>query len=175
MISLSHTNVANIFLDRNLNGTTGNYMSLYSYDSWLYNYNISPKYAIDYVKGRIYSKKTLKRLSGWKVKKGKGYIQSHFDGKPRLHHRVIWENYHHEEIPQGMHIHHVDGDETNNAIRNLKLVTPSDNNKFKAIVDRIKKKRKTAPGCSKEMAIHIPSDDDEDQDGRRAPLVISLD
>lgn len=36
-------------------------------------------------------------------------------------HRYVWEFYH-GEIPKGYHIHHIDGDKSNNDISNLKMV-----------------------------------------------------
>lgn len=38
-------------------------------------------------------------------------------------HRDVWE-HHNGPIPNGFHIHHVDGDTSNNAIDNLECVTP---------------------------------------------------
>jgi hypothetical protein len=40
-------------------------------------------------------------------------------------HRWVWIN-HFGEIPEGMHIHHIDEDKSNNEIENLKLMTPSE-------------------------------------------------
>lgn len=40
-------------------------------------------------------------------------------------HREVWED-HHGEIPDGHHIHHVDGDPTNNDIGNLECLSPEE-------------------------------------------------
>lgn len=40
-------------------------------------------------------------------------------------HRFVWER-HKGPIPDGMHIHHIDGDKSNNEIDNLELMSPSD-------------------------------------------------
>lgn len=40
-------------------------------------------------------------------------------------HREVWKD-HHGEIPEGNHIHHKDGDPTNNDIENLECVTPQE-------------------------------------------------
>ena len=40
-----------------------------------------------------------------------------------MEHCLVWEKYF-GEIPEGMQIHHIDGDKTNNDISNLQLVTP---------------------------------------------------
>ena len=54
----------------------------------------------------------------------KGYIRYRKkDGKLRMEHCLVWEE-HYGEIPEGMQIHHIDGDKTNNDISNLQLVTP---------------------------------------------------
>lgn len=55
----------------------------------------------------------------------KGYLRFRKDknGKLRMEHSVVWEE-HYGEIPQGMQIHHIDGNKTNNNIENLQLVTP---------------------------------------------------
>ena len=44
------------------------------------------------------------------------------DGGEALH-REVWKN-HNGKIPDGCHIHHIDGDPTNNDIENLECVTP---------------------------------------------------
>ena len=47
-----------------------------------------------------------------------------FKKKPRdISYRKVWEDYH-GKIPKGMHIHHIDGDNSNSKISNLMLVTP---------------------------------------------------
>ena len=50
----------------------------------------------------------------------KGYLRFRKDknGKLRMEHNVVWEE-HYGEIPQGMQIHHIDGNKTNNNIENL--------------------------------------------------------
>ncbi len=40
-------------------------------------------------------------------------------------HRFVWE-YHNGPIPEGMHIHHKDGDKSNNDISNLEMLTTFD-------------------------------------------------
>ena len=40
-----------------------------------------------------------------------------------ISYRKVWSDEH-GEIPKGMHIHHIDGDHSNNSIENLTLVTP---------------------------------------------------
>jgi len=52
------------------------------------------------------------------------YQRSTTGGIVRLH-RAIWE-HHNGPIPSGHHIHHIDGDPTNNDINNLECVSPRD-------------------------------------------------
>lgn len=54
----------------------------------------------------------------------KGYMRFRTDGERlRMEHCLVWER-HFGKIPEGMQIHHIDGDKTNNDITNLQLVTP---------------------------------------------------
>ena len=55
----------------------------------------------------------------------KGYLRFRKDkkGKLRMEHCLVWEE-HYGKIPDGMQIHHIDHNKTNNDISNLKLVTP---------------------------------------------------
>ena len=40
--------------------------------------------------------------------------------------RKLWEKMNNKKIPDGYHIHHLDGDKTNNDIKNLVCVSPKD-------------------------------------------------
>lgn len=55
----------------------------------------------------------------------KGYMRHSKDdsGRLRMEHHLVWEKYF-GEIPDGMQIHHIDGNKANNDIKNLQLVTP---------------------------------------------------
>lgn len=44
-------------------------------------------------------------------------------------HRYVWE-YYNGKIPDGYHVHHIDGDKSNNDISNLRLLTVSDHIKL---------------------------------------------
>lgn len=44
-------------------------------------------------------------------------------------HRYVWE-YYYGDIPKGFHVHHIDGDKSNNDISNLALLTPQAHNKL---------------------------------------------
>ena len=55
----------------------------------------------------------------------KGYLRTRKDhtGKLRMEHNLVWEKAN-GPIPEGMFIHHIDHNKTNNDIDNLQLVTP---------------------------------------------------
>ncbi len=63
-------------------------------------------------------------------KHGRGYTQfvvsNGKDVKSYLTHRFIYECFY-GEIPEGMQIHHIDHDKTNNALDNLQMVTDEEN------------------------------------------------
>ena len=48
----------------------------------------------------------------------------HYSGRPTIH-RAIWF-YYYGEIPNGYHIHHIDGNPANNGIENLQCLTVAD-------------------------------------------------
>lgn len=45
----------------------------------------------------------------------------YFQHKGKRLHRAVWEAYN-GEVPEGYHVHHIDGDRSNNQIENLALV-----------------------------------------------------
>jgi hypothetical protein len=54
-------------------------------------------------------------------------------------HRIVWEWFN-GDIPQGIHVDHIDGDKTNNHIDNLRLLSASENS---ARCDRSNNKKRT--------------------------------
>ena len=50
-----------------------------------------------------------------------GYLMGNYKGKPIRMHIYVWQK-HNGEIPDGFHVHHKDGDKTNNDISNLELL-----------------------------------------------------
>ena len=53
----------------------------------------------------------------------KGYLRTSEKGKRVFDHVIVWEKYF-GKVPDGMQIHHKDGNKKNNNIENLQLVTP---------------------------------------------------
>lgn len=56
----------------------------------------------------------------------KGYRLTAVDGRKIYVHRLVWQLYN-GPIPEGMMIDHIDGDNGNNRIENLRLVTAQEN------------------------------------------------
>ena len=54
------------------------------------------------------------------------YLRFHHKSREYLAHRVVWE-MHHGPIPKGKMIDHIDGDQINNRIENLRLADNSQN------------------------------------------------
>lgn len=60
-----------------------------------------------------------------------GYYRiSSMEHRGKRLHRLIYEDYHKCTLLSNAHIHHLDGDTTNNNINNLKLVSPSEHAKI---------------------------------------------
>lgn len=54
-----------------------------------------------------------------------GYVRVYVaPGKRTLEHRAVWETAY-GPIPKGLHVHHIDGDKTNNRLDNLALAANS--------------------------------------------------
>ena len=53
----------------------------------------------------------------------KGYIRIGVNKKNKMEHIIVWEKYF-GKVPDGYQIHHIDGNKTNNDIKNIQLVTP---------------------------------------------------
>jgi hypothetical protein len=71
--------------------------------------------------GRVYT-----RYPDGKSPSGRKYFYNQSTG--RALHQAVWESVH-GPIPGGHHIHHRDGDTSNNVIENLELLTPAEHNR----------------------------------------------
>lgn len=72
-----------------------------------------------------YKGMTFRRYPDADRRSDRVYFKKTVRGKPCYLHRMVYEDAN-GPIPKGMHIHHIDGDEGNNDISNLEMLTPSD-------------------------------------------------
>lgn len=54
---------------------------------------------------------------------------AYYQHKGRRLHRVVWEAFH-GAVPDGCHIHHIDGDKAHNDIDNLACLNPSEHERY---------------------------------------------
>lgn len=75
------------------------------------------------------------RFAGKRAFAGKssGYHYGSIDNVTYSAHRMIWAWVHGEWPPQDLHIDHANGDRADNRLANLRLVTPTQNNRNKRI------------------------------------------
>lgn len=88
-------------------------------------------YWVDCEKGEVYSTKRgkLKKMS--LNNKKTGYLTASLynkgNQKDLLMQRLVYSSYYQCDIPDEMHVDHIDNDRKNNSISNLQLLTPRDN------------------------------------------------
>lgn len=73
------------------------------------------------------------------------------EGKRKLYllHRVVYEAFSDEPIPEGMQVNHIDEDKTNNHINNLNLMTSKQNCNWGYGIERCAKARRKQVGAFK--------------------------
>jgi phage anti-repressor protein len=93
--------------------------------------SINPLYEVNFDTGKVFSKRSQKVLKGEQT--AKGYIQYTLNGCRVYGHRWVFEQYHHVKLQSTDQIDHIDRNQKNNSIRNLRLVNCAENNwnKFK--------------------------------------------
>lgn len=88
-------------------------------------------------------------VEGWihpvsKVPDAQGYLSVYINCEPKSLSHVIWETIYGEKIPEGMEIDHIDGNNQNNRIENLRCVSHKENmnnpNTKKKISESLKRK-----------------------------------
>jgi hypothetical protein len=57
------------------------------------------------------------------------YVRKYHTGKNRLMHRIIWEESN-GPVPDGFELHHINGDEQDNRLENLQMLSPSDHQRL---------------------------------------------
>lgn len=81
--------------------------------------------------GKIADREKLNRARGQK------YKTVFFNGYKFMSHRIIWELFNHE-IPDGMHVDHINRDSMDNRIDNLRLVTNEQNARNRRVMKKNK-------------------------------------
>ncbi len=80
------------------------------------------------------------RVEGYKRKHSAGYWEIWHNGKFVGEHRLIYEKYH-GVIPDGYHVHHINGDKSDNRIENLVALSKQKHNTVHKTVQAVKAKR----------------------------------
>jgi len=75
----------------------------------------------------------------WNLENRKEYVIIVKDGYRKAEHRVVWEE-HNGEIPKNMIIHHKNGNEKDNRIENLQMVTFEEHMKIHKDIKKMVKK-----------------------------------
>lgn len=90
-------------------------------------YNLIDKSKYIFKENGIYSKYTNRKIKGYKIGKYQKYHQTKFqciDGKQHslYIHCALWKHFN-GDIPEGYEINHKDGNQSNNKLNNLELLT----------------------------------------------------
>lgn len=88
--------------------------------------------------GCVYVPQSGKNKAHWTYgsRGGNGYLHVRIDGRLYYTHRIVAQAYF-GEIPEGCEIDHINRDRLNNAVENLRIVTPSENHRNTRANDRV--------------------------------------
>ncbi|MCK5020074.1 MAG: HNH endonuclease [Candidatus Peribacteraceae bacterium] len=79
-----------------------------------------------------------RETGNWGVNKKSGYLEKRINGIHYYQHRYVMEEELGRPLLSSEHIHHIDGDKTNNDIINLEILTNSKHRKHHATPERMK-------------------------------------
>ncbi len=63
---------------------------------------------------------------GWYIHETLGYIIGYVNGRQWYRHRYVMSRHLKRELLPEEHVHHIDGDKTNNKLKNLQVISASD-------------------------------------------------
>ena len=104
--------------------------------------------------GKIWSYKTKRFLKPFTRKNGYQQVMLYDnEGKMKLYrvHRVVYETFSGEPIPEGMQVNHIDERKDNNARSNLNLMSPKQNTNWGSGISRRAKTNTNNPKHSKQV------------------------
>lgn len=84
------------------------------------------RYQLKKIRDNVGNSKRKRGTGGYN---SSGHIVKNINGKKIPEHRLIWEQ-HNGPIPEGYHIHHINGVKDDNRIGNLMIVTPNEHMKI---------------------------------------------
>lgn len=102
-----------------------------------------------YADGRIYSYKKKRFLKPHTNQYGYQQVAlSDNEGKIKMYqvHRIVYETFSGEPIPEGMQVNHIDERKDNNSRSNLNLMSPKENTNWGSGIERCRKARINGKG-----------------------------
>lgn len=93
--------------------------------SWVYVYGYEGDYAVSSI-GDVFSFKSNKRLKpriSGNTKYQKVDLYKNGERKTVAIHQLVWESFHHQHVPDGYQVDHIDGHRENNQVWNLQLLS----------------------------------------------------
>lgn len=127
------------------------------------------KYEI-YEDGKIWSYSHKKFLKPWTIKNGYQIVGlTDNEGKRKYYqvHRIVYETFSGEPIPEGLQVNHIDERKYNNARSNLNLLSPKQNVNWGTGISRRVKKRSKQVGAFKDgkLVMAFPSVNEASRNG----------